>query len=97
VSYAFSVKAPNKVEAKQLVADRMDDVVKSQPIHARDKAAAVAAAGAMIDLLADDADMHVSVSVNGYVSWREVLRDDASNPLHSANVTAGAALVAPGL
>lgn len=66
-----------------------------QPIHARDREAAVANANAVIDLLAEDGAMHISVSVNGYVSWREALNDDASNELFGASVSANASLVTP--
>ncbi len=90
MSYSFSVQATSKASAKELVAAKFDEVVASQPIHVRDKAAALANANAVIDLLADDDTREISVSVNGYVGWQEVLRDDGSNPLQSASVSASA-------
>lgn len=95
MSYSFTVKAPNKAEAKQAVEEAFDKVVAQQPIHARDRAAAIANASAVIDMLVDDPDFHISVSVNGYVGWREVLNAEGSNPLSSASVSAGASLVTP--
>ncbi|KRQ11924.1 hypothetical protein AOQ73_05815 [Bradyrhizobium pachyrhizi] len=92
MSYSFTVKAATKNEAKAAVAVEFDKVVATQPIHARDKAAALTNANAVIDLLADDApDGHViNVSCNGYVGWRDNLRDDGGNPLNSASVSASA-------
>ena len=95
MSYSFQVTAPTKAAAKEAVAAKFDEIVASQAIHARDKAAALANANAAIDLLVDDAASHVAVSCSGYVGWREVLRDDAGNDLHSASVSASASLVAP--
>lgn len=96
MSYSFSIKAPTKADAKTAVEAAYDAMVASQPIHARDRAAALAAANSMIDLLVDDPSMHVAVSVNGYVSWRDVLAGDASNPLVGASVGTSATLVVPG-
>ncbi|CAL77434.1 hypothetical protein BRADO3657 [Bradyrhizobium sp. ORS 278] len=92
MSYSFNIRATSKVSAKSAVAAAFDNVVVSQPIHARDKAAALANASAVIDLLADDApEGHlIAVSCNGYVGWREVLLADGSNPLNAASVSAQA-------
>lgn len=93
--YSFSVKADTKEAAKAAVSEAFDKVVESQPIHARDKAAAVANASAAIDLLSDEAHdgKAISVSVNGYVSWIETLRADSSNPLTTASISASASFV----
>jgi hypothetical protein len=92
MSYSFTVKAADKATAKLAVEAEFDRVVAAQPIHIRDKAAALANASAVIDLLMDVPDKHISVSVNGYVGW--MLGDD--QPLNSASVSAGASLVTPG-
>lgn len=96
MSYSFTVKADTKEAAKAAVSEAFDKVVEGQPIHARDKAAAVANASAAIDLLADDAPdgSAISVSCSGYVGWREALREDGSNPLTTASISANAAYVA---
>jgi len=70
MSYSFSVIASDKSAAKAAVAAKFDEmVVAQQPIHARDRAAVLANAGAVIDLLADVDTKDVRVSCNGYVSW----------------------------
>lgn len=69
MSYSFGVKAPSKAEAKEAVAAKFDEIVGQQPVHARDRAAVLANATAVIDLLADDDTKDVSVLCNGYVSW----------------------------
>ena len=98
MSYSFSVKASTKDEAKAAVAAEFNKVVATQPIHARDKAAALANASAVIDLLSDDvpAGYVIGVSCNGYVGWRENLRDDGSNPLNAASVSSSASYFNPG-
>ncbi|WP_316172390.1 hypothetical protein [Bradyrhizobium sp. SZCCHNRI2049] len=98
MSYSFSVKAATKADAKVAVAAAFDRVVEAQPIHARDKQAAVANAGAMIDLLTDDAPSGcvISVNCNGYVGWLDMLREDCGNPLNAASVSAAAAYVLEG-
>jgi hypothetical protein len=90
MSYSFSLKAVSKSAAKSAVAAEFDKVIESQPIHARDKEAALASAGAVIDLLADGDPRNIAVSVNGSLGWVETLRDDASNPLQSASVSVSA-------
>lgn len=70
MSYSFSVLAADKAAAKVAVATKFDEmVVASQPVHAHDRAAVLANANAVIDLLPDDDTKDVSVSCNGYVSW----------------------------
>lgn len=95
MSYSFNVQAATKQDAKAAVALAFDRVIETQPIHARDKSAALANAGAVIDLLADDApNGHViAVSCNGFVGWRDMLRDDGANPLSAVSVSAVASYV----
>jgi hypothetical protein len=69
MSYSFNVKAANKAAAKEAMAAKFDEIVGQQPIHARDRAAALANAGTVIDLLADDDTKDITVSCNGYLSW----------------------------
>ena len=95
MSYSFSVKAATKEAAKKAAEEAYDAMVVQQPIHARDKAAAMANAAAVIDLLVEDAELHVSVSLNGYVSWIDVLNAEGSNPLQVVSVSASASLVKP--
>jgi hypothetical protein len=69
MSYSFNVKGANKAEAKAAVDAKFEAIVAGQEIHSRDRAAVLANANAVIDLLADDDTKDISVSVNGHVSW----------------------------
>lgn len=100
MSYSFAISAASKAEAKASVAVEFDKVVASQPIHARDKAAALVNAGAVIDLLADDAPgdgFVIGVSLDGYVGWRGEALADGSNLLNAASVSASANYFKPAL
>lgn len=70
MSFSFNFKAADKAAAKAQAEVEVDKVVASQPAHASDKAAALANVGNAIDLLVDDDTKDVSVSMNGYVSFR---------------------------
>jgi hypothetical protein len=94
MSYSFNVHAPTKAAAKDAVSAKFDEVVATQPIHARDRNAVLANANAVIDLLMEDDTRDIAVSVSGYVGWQEVLREDSDNPLQSASVSASAYYVA---
>jgi hypothetical protein len=72
MSYSFNVRAATKDEAKDKAAAEFDKVVASQAIHARDREQALAAAGAFIDMVADDAERDLSVSVSGSLGWQGV-------------------------
>lgn len=93
MSYSFTVRAATKAAAKEAVAAAFEEMVSVQPIHARDKDAALANAGAVIDLLTDDDPREIAVAVNGYLGWRDILLTDGSNPLLSASVSASATFV----
>jgi len=95
MSYSCNVTAATKAEAKSAVAAKFDEIVAQQPIHARDRAAALANANAAIDLLVDDDTMQVVVALNGYVGWRESLTEAADNALTAASISASASLVKP--
>lgn len=97
MSYSFAVLGATKDEAKAAAAKAFDEVVAAQPIHARDRDAALSNINAAIDLLVDDPDLHISVSANGYVGWRENLNADGSNPLSTASISAAASLVNPSI
>jgi hypothetical protein len=53
-AFSFGAQAATKKDAKAKVEEEFDKVVEFQPIHARDKAAVLANAAAVIDLLCDD-------------------------------------------
>lgn len=95
MSYSFSLTAPNKAAAKAAVAAKFDEVVASQPIHARERSAALANAGAAIDALVDDEALHVAVNLSGSVGWRDQLTPSADNPLTNVSMSASASLFKP--
>ena len=67
MSYSFQVRGATKAAALTLVAAQLDAVVAFQPVHAADRAQALATAEAFVNLLPDCDAKDVSVSVNGYV------------------------------
>lgn len=69
MSYQFTAKGKTKDAAKQAVAAEFDKMMGVQPVHSKDRAAAIANAGAVIDLLADSETLGIQVTLNGYVSW----------------------------
>lgn len=71
MSYSFFFAAATKDDAKRGVAEKMASVVEQQPNHKVDQEAAVNAAGALVDVLADPAEgEEVYVSMSGSVSWK---------------------------
>jgi hypothetical protein len=89
MSYSFNVKAATKAEAKAAVAAKFDEVVALQPVHAKDRDAALANAGALIDLLADDENRDVSVGCSGYVAWSGA---DGEEQISTASASSTASL-----
>ena len=69
MSYSFPVKATSKDDAKKQIADQMANVVNSQPDHALDQAAVVAAASAFVDMLDIPDGSEMIMNVHGSVSW----------------------------
>ncbi|UFZ05462.1 hypothetical protein LQG66_03860 [Bradyrhizobium ontarionense] len=92
MSYSFGVWAKSKAEAKAAVAAKLDEVIATQAIHARDKSAILANAAAVIDLLGDAVpDGHeIHVGCNGSVSWIEDGSNVADIPLRSGSISASA-------
>lgn len=89
MSYSFSVMAADKAAAKAAVAAKFDEMVASQPVHARDRAAVLANANAVIDLLADDDTKDVRVNFNGYVSWTNPASEEPAFNSVAINCQAG--------
>lgn len=67
MSYSLSFRAADKAAAKATAETKFDEIVAQQPGHSADKPAALANVNAAIDLLADNDDMDVSVSMNGWL------------------------------
>ncbi len=53
MSYEFNVCAPTKAAALGVAEWSLDEMIKEQPAHAHDKAAALAAAEAFVNLIRD--------------------------------------------
>jgi len=86
MSYSFDFAVATKEAAKTRVAAELDHIVTQQPAHAKDRAAAQAAANAVIDLLNDDDTMDIRVSMHGSVGWKMNLSDGDQYPLTQASV-----------
>lgn len=70
MSYSFTVKAANKAEAKEKVDEAFSGIVAGQTVHKVDRDAAVAAAGAFIDMLGEPQENdEIQVMMNGSLSW----------------------------
>lgn len=83
MSYSFTVRGANKAEAISAVSAELDKVAVGQPVHAADKAQALAAAETFINLIADEDTRDVSVSVSGSI-WQE------NDAIRSASVSVSA-------
>ena len=68
MSYSFTVRAPNKAEARLAVASKFDEAIGHQVCHQRDKVQALSAAYAFIDLLSDDDSKDINVNMSGSLS-----------------------------
>lgn len=93
MSYSFDFTVATKEEAKTRAASELDGVLTYQPVHAKDRDAALATATAFIDLLADDDTKDIRVSVAGSVSWPYDVNDPNGQnnpPLSNASVSVGA-------
>jgi hypothetical protein len=87
MSYSFEFSVATKEIAKTRVAAELDTVVAAQPVHVKDRSAALAAAHAFIDLLVDDGTKDIRVSMHGSVgySWAPDV-DAAAVPLTNASI-----------
>lgn len=71
MSYSIHAQAKTKEEAKAALATKFDEVVNGQPIHAKDREAALNAADDFLDTLGEPGDGQVvNVNLNGSLTWR---------------------------
>jgi hypothetical protein len=71
MSYSFNFSERSRADASARVAQEMDRVVAQQPIHGRDRAPAIAAARALIELCPEPKEGEfVNVNMNGSISSR---------------------------
>lgn len=91
MSYSFTVRAPNKTAAKAAVVEKFDQAVGNQKCHERDRAQALAAADAFVDLVADDDSKDVYVNMAG--SLQGTWEGSDVTRISSANLSITAALM----
>lgn len=83
MSYSFSVTGSTKADVKQKIAEAFASVITAQPMHAADRDASIACAGASVDTLVDPTEsQEILVNMNGSLGWR----DGAAKEFTSANV-----------
>mgnify|MGYP000169626289 CR=1 FL=1 len=76
MSYSFSVRGASVGEVLAKCEEQFALVEKQQPIHAVDRAQAMAAVRAFVGVL-PPSGREISVSVHGYVAWAGDLDDQA--------------------
>lgn len=95
MSFSFNFTAPTKAQAKVRVAEEMSRVVANYGVeHAHDAHAAVAAAHAYIDVLADDPDKDIHVLMSGSLTYQMPTAPDEPIHISWTNVSVGAGHVA---
>lgn len=92
MSYSFQVRAATKAQAIAAVAAKLAETEAAQPAHSIDRAHAEAAATAFINLLPDDEEQDVAVTVSGWVSGQ--WQGNEITSLTGANITVTAGLAA---
>lgn len=97
MSYSISVRAATKAEAKQRISDELDKIEAAQPSHAADRAHALTAASAFVDLLTDDEEKDVVVSMSGSLSgnWTGAQIDKITSANLSITAYAGVKVATP--
>jgi len=92
MSYSYSLKAPNKAAATAEAAAQFDKVQEAQPVHAHDRAAALAAAESALGLIAEPGELEeVSLSVSGWLSgqWQ---KDGTLSVVTGASISVSASI-----
>lgn len=93
MSFSFTTRGVDKAETKAAVAAELDKVVEAQPIHENDRGAVQAAADGLIDVLRNDDNKDIAVTVSGSVSnWQA---EDGGIVQASVNVSVSFADRAP--
>ena len=87
MSQSFNIKAATKAEVVTKIDAEFDKVIEGQSIHLKDREAATRAAKGIVEVLIEDVNRDINVSVSGYVSWSEGER------ITQASVSVAATLV----
>lgn len=73
MSYSFTLRAITAAALLAAAARSLSQVVKEQPVHARDEATAWGAIKAQVELVTPPTtDQHVVVNVSGSLGWQGV-------------------------
>ena len=91
MSYSFNVRGATAALALAAVAAKLEEVAAQQQSHVVDKAQALAAATAFVELLPTPIDgaEEISVSISGSVGWRGTWGDDHRLTHAAVSVSAG--------
>lgn len=93
MSYSFSAQGSDKASARKAAEEAFDKMVETQPIHAKDKDAAMANLDTVMALVIEDAECDVAVHCNGYLSWRSVDADGKPTDVTGASVASSVSLI----
>lgn len=96
MSYGFSVRGATVALAAAAVASKFDEVVATQPVHAKDREGAIAAATTFAGLISEPGEgQEVMISVSGSVGWQvPVEAGEIPAELTTAGVSVSATIVA---
>lgn len=96
MSYSFHVRGATKAEAAEALVAKLDETVREQPVHAKDRDAIEANARAVIGLMPEPAEgVDLVVSCNGYITWEGALPDDPAEAMpQGANISCYAHFIA---
>ena len=75
MSYSFSVRGATRADVAAKIAEKLEEVVTSQPVHSVDRAQAQAAAEAFVGVVPEVDGMDIYVSVSGSVGWQGTLNE----------------------
>ncbi len=93
MSYSFNVRGPSKAAVLPLIGAEFDKIEANQPVHAHDRAQAIDAAVAVLNLVQEPGDgLELSVSVNGYLQWSDA--DPAAGDFTGASVGVSVGMLA---
>lgn len=95
MSYSFNVRAENRNDARHKVADKFDEVIKSQPIHARDREGLIKAVKGLVDIITIPEGLVLQISCNGSMQWNGKGDDTTQADIVGASVAVQVECVKP--
>lgn len=90
MSFSFNFTAPTKAEAKTRITEEMGKVLQYSIEHARDLPAAIAVGHAYIDVLTEDPEKVIAVSMCGSLGYQWDNEKNVPGSTTSASVTVSA-------